>query len=291
VNEPTVGPPPGERDTWFAAPWDSPPYPAFPFEFRDVSVLSVVYRTDQDAIRRLLPAPLRSTSDLVVFHVYNMRDVNWAGQINEANVMVGAEFDGVEGGYSPILFIDSESGLTHGREVHGQPKRLASVETRLDQDLVVATIRRNGIDVATLTSSYKRERADLAELKDYFDFELNINLKLIPHITGQPAVRQLTARRLTDLRVHECWRGPATVELRPHATVPLHRLPVVETLAGYLWRADFTLVEGTVLHDYLEEGTGTPTPTGEPGTPLLVPPPRVQADRQRSSTSRGAASS
>jgi len=55
------------------------------------------------------------------------------------------------------------------------------------------------------------------------------------------------------VRVHECWSGPCTVELRPNAQAPVWRLPVIEPLDGFFWRADFTLVAGRVLHDYLAE--------------------------------------
>jgi acetoacetate decarboxylase len=73
------------------------------------------------------------------------------------------------------------------------------------------------------------------------------------HVDGTLAldIRQITGRRLTDVKIHECWRGPCTVELRPNAQFPLHRLPVLEECDGYYWKADFTLVTGEVLHDYL----------------------------------------
>jgi acetoacetate decarboxylase len=32
---------------------------------------------------------------------------------------------------------------------------------------------------------------------------------------------------------------------------PVYRLPVEEMLDGFYWRADFTLVAGTIVHDYL----------------------------------------
>jgi hypothetical protein len=32
----------------------------------------------------------------------------------------------------------------------------------------------------------------------------------------------------------------------------VHKLPVKETLDGLYWRADFTLVPGRVVYDYLE---------------------------------------
>ena len=54
--------------------------------------------------------------------------------------------------------------------------------------------------------------------------------------------------------MHECWTAPCSVELRPNAQAPVWRLPVLEPLNGFFWRADFTLVPGRVLHDYLAEG-------------------------------------
>ena len=38
---------------------------------------------------------------------------------------------------------------------------------------------------------------------------------------------------------------------RPNAQAPVFRLPVVEPLETFYWRADFTLVTGEILHDYL----------------------------------------
>jgi len=39
----------------------------------------------------------------------------------------------------------------------------------------------------------------------------------------------------------------------PNAQAPIHRLPVVDMLDSFHWRADFTLVPGRVVHDYLGE--------------------------------------
>ena len=49
--------------------------------------------------------------------------------------------------------------------------------------------------------------------------------------------------------VHEVWRGPGTIELRPNAQAPVHLLPVLEVEVAFHWRADFTLVYGRVLED------------------------------------------
>jgi acetoacetate decarboxylase len=238
----------------FSTPLDAPMIPRFPFAFRDVEILTLTWRTDPAAIAALLPEPLEATGDWVMAQVYQMNDTSWLGPYHEVNVMVGATLPGREtGSYSPYLFLSSDVGVAHGREIHGQPKKLAEPRLEARGDLVVGTLARNGIDVLTGTMPYKQEPADVAELSAIFPFATNINLKAVDHIDGTPAIRQLTSRALSDVRVHECWRGPCTVELRPNAQAPVHRLPVREMGLGFHWRADFSLVPGRVILDYLKE--------------------------------------
>lgn len=243
-------------DGGFSTPWDAPMVPPFPIEFRNAEVLTLTYRTDPAAAAALLPPPLEPLGDLVLVHIYKMNDVDWLGSYSEANVMVGARLGEQRGAYSPYLFLSSDIGVAHGREVHGQPKKGGEPSLEARGDLFVGRVTRNGIDVVTGTMAYKQRRASLSALSERMDFTLNLNLKAVNHIDGRPAIRQLTSRRLADVRVHECWSGPCTVELRPNAQAPVHRLPVVEMLDGFYWRADFTLVAGQVIYDYLEGQSG-----------------------------------
>lgn len=239
----------------FSTPWDAPTIPAYPFTFRDVEILSLVWRTTEAAVARLLPPPLEPTSDVVIAHIYRMNDTEWTGPYGESNVSVGCRLPGADiaGSFSPYLFLSSDVGVAHGREVHGQPKKFGFPAIEHRGDLVVGTVTRNDIAIITGTMAYKQRRDSLDSLKRHFDFAENINLKAVDHIDERPAIRQLTARRLSDVVVHECWSGPSTVELRPNAQAPVHRLPVVDMLDSFHWRADFTLVPGRVVHDYLGE--------------------------------------
>ena len=241
------------RSGGFATPWDAPTIPPFPFRFRNAEILTLFYRTTAEALKFLTPEPVVSKGNVVAIHIYKMNDTDWTGPYSEANVMYGAELPGIAaGGYSPYLFLSSEVGVAQGREVHGQPKKLAKPELEFRGDLIVGTVNRNGIDIITGTMAYKQHLADPTELSAYFDVATNLNLKAVDHIDGTPAIRQITSRRLADVTVHECWSGPCTVELRPNAQAPVHRLPVIAPLNGMYWRADFTLVPGSILFDYLE---------------------------------------
>ncbi|OJV03455.1 acetoacetate decarboxylase family protein (plasmid) [Shinella sp. PSBB067] len=237
----------------FSTPWDAPMIPPFPFRFRNVEVMTLYWRTDPEALAFLLPPPLQPTGDVACVHIYKMNDTDWLGPYSEANVMFGAELPGkASGAYSPYLVLSSDIGVAHGREVHGQPKKLGMPSIEMRGDLIVGRVERNGIDVLTATLPYKQKPVEAAALKPHFDFATNLNLKAVNHIDGRPAIRQLTSRRLAEVTVHEAWEGPCTVELRANAQLPVYRLPVVEPLRGFYWRADFTLVAGEIIHDYLE---------------------------------------
>lgn len=238
----------------FSTPWGAPMIPSFPFEFRNMEILTLAYRSSPEAINKHLPPPLVSTSDIVMVHIYNMNDPDWIGPYNESNIMIGCclkETD-IAGGYSPYLFLNNSIGISHGREIHGQPKKYGQPKIEFRNDLIIGTIHRNGLNILTGTLAYKQNRDEVSSINNYFDFSTNLNLKVVDHIDNRPAIRQLTSRKITDLTVHECWSGPCTIELRPNAQAPLHRLPVLEMLTGFYWRADFTLVKGEIIYDYLK---------------------------------------
>src|SRR5260221_6739919 len=151
--------------------------------FRDVSILTVCWRTDPAAIARLLPPPLEPTGDVVLAHIYSMPDADYIGSAHECNVMFGASLvtatSQTVGGYSVGLYLDSDAGVAHGREVHGQPKKLASLALETRGDLIVGEVQRNGITVLTATTPYKQRRAEPDEMRRHFDFTENINYKVI----------------------------------------------------------------------------------------------------------------
>ena len=78
-----------------------------------------------------------------------------------------------------------------------------------------------------------------------------VNLKLIPHVDGTPAIAQLVAYELTDIQVHGAWSGLARLHLVPHVNAPVADLPVRSVVGGLHFIADLTLPYGRVIHDYL----------------------------------------
>lgn len=241
----------------FGTPLDAPLYGRPPGRFRDGEVLTFLYRTSEEAVAALVPRPLEPSTDAVMVQIARWGDVPGLGRDTfECNVMLGARFPGepaIEASYSPYFYVDSDRAMAGGREFHGQPKRIGRVALEHRGDLLVGSVVCNEIEIFVGTLPYKREPATFEDVCRRIDLVTNINLKVIPHIDGTMAVKQLTARSLAEIEVLECWRGPSTVEIRPNATAPLHRLPVLEFLEGFYWRTEFSLVGGRILHDYLQE--------------------------------------
>lgn len=250
----------------YSTPMGAPLVPEFPIVFRNTEILSIWYRTDERAMAAFLPQPLEPASAHVLLHFYAMHDPDVFGPHREFAIQLDARLpDGsVRGAYSPLLMLTTDGGMATGREVYGQPKKLGAPRLEARGDLVVGVAERNGIDVVTGTMPYKPRRGAIEDLLARVPFATNLNYKVVPHVTGETAIRQITARTLQDVVVHECHVGPATVELRPNAQFPAYRLPVLEMGEAYHWRADFTLPFGRVVHDYLARPEPA-RPTEEPG--------------------------
>jgi len=242
------------NEIW-STPKLAPLYPQFPIEYKNVKILTTVYRSDPQSIAEHLVAPVKASSDLVMIHCYQMPDVMGMGKVEESNVMVGVTVlvngKEISGGFSTNLIISSDVGLSQGREIHGQPKKLGNTKIEVRGDTIVAEIERNGIILARITTAFKHKKASVNDLAEYFPFKNNINHKVIRNIDGTEGINQITSRTLANVVVHECWKGPGTLVLEPNINAALYKLPVVETLECFYWKADFDLVPGIILIDYL----------------------------------------
>ena len=234
-----------------ATPFGAPLVPSLPIRLRKTEILTVVYRTERGAAEALIPEPLVLASDLCLLHVYWMHDADWFGVYGESAFQLPVTLpDGSPAVYSPFLVLGSDGAVAAGRELYGQPKKAGVVSLAPDGDLLVGKVSRNGIEIATATMCWKQERLVGEPLEELVPGAArNVNLRVLPD-GGDGWRRELVARTLGDVVVHEAWVGPATLELRPNAQVPVHRLAVGEVVLGLHRLVDFTLPPGTVVHTY-----------------------------------------
>jgi acetoacetate decarboxylase len=234
-----------------STPYGAPLVPALPIRMRRTEILTVVYRTDPDAADRLVPAPLELTGDLALVHVYRMHDAEWFGRYCESAFQIPVRgTDGDPAVYSPFLVLESDGAVAAGREIYGQPKKSGRVSLDPDGDLLVGRVSRNGIEVATATMCWKQRASSGDELERLVPGAgVNVNLRVRQEEEGVVS-RELVARSFADVVEHEAWTGPATLELRPNAQLPVHLLSVRDVVLALHRTIDLTLPPGRVVHRY-----------------------------------------
>ncbi len=235
----------------FAMPLTSPAYPKGPYRFVDREFLIVTYRTDMDALKRLVPAPLEVTEPLVKFEFIRMPNSTGFGDYTESGQVIPVSFQGRKGGYTHCMFLNDHPPIAGGRELWGFPKKLASPSLTTQINSLVGTLDYGPVRIATATMGYKHHTADEKAVLASLTVP-NFLLKIIPHVDGSPRICELVEYHLEDIGLKGAWTGPAALTLASHALAPLNELPVLEVVSATHLVCDVTLGLGKVVHDYLK---------------------------------------
>ena len=234
-------------------PPGNPSYPFGPYRFVDREYFIVTYESESSAIRAMVPEPLMPDgSNRVMYEWINMPDSAGFGSYQESGVVIPCTHESMPVNYTAMMFLNDEPPITAGREIWGFPKRWGEPRLAVAKDTLTGTLDYAGQRVAMGTMGYKHENlcGDPDECADKLG-RTQVNLKLLPCVTGRPLSAQLVAYELTDIRVKGFWGGPARLHLVPHVNAPVADLPVRRVIGGQHFIADLTLPYGRVLHDYM----------------------------------------
>jgi len=239
-------------------PIASPTYPRGPYRFTGREYLIITYESDADAIRHLLPEPLKPDgSNTVMYEFARMPDSSGFGSYTQTGIVIPCTLNGEPMNHVSQMFLDCEPPIAGGREIWGFPQKLGKASLGIAQDTLTGKLEYAGQTVAIGTMAYKHENlldgkhADEIAVISKRLTHTRVNLKLIPHVDGTPAICQLVAYNMADASVKGAWSGPARLELFPHVNAPVADLPVRKVVGGMHVIADITLPYGRIVHDYL----------------------------------------
>ncbi|MGC1346975.1 MAG: acetoacetate decarboxylase [Methyloceanibacter sp.] len=209
----------------FAMPLTSPAFPPGPYRFIDREYLIITYRTDRDALEKVVPEPLTFDEPLVKYEFIRMPDSTGFGDYTESGQVIPVKFKGQDGGYTLAMFLNDGPPIYGGRELWGFPKKYAQPSLTVDKDTLIGTLNYGPVRIATGTMGFKHKALDLETVRARL-IKPNYLLKIIPHVDGSP--------------------------LEPHALAPIAELPVREVISATHIVADLTLGLGKVVYDYLK---------------------------------------
>jgi acetoacetate decarboxylase len=229
--------------------------PGGPYRFVDREYLNIIYRTDPDAMRALVPEPLRVVEPLVKFEVMKMPDVSGLGAFTESGQVLRVEHEGQPADYLHAMYVDNLGSITSGREISAFPKKFGNALLQLDVDTLLGTLDYRTQRVATATMGYKHHVLDEAEARAEIT-RPTYALKLLPGYDRRLRICELVHSQITDLTIKGAWTGPARLQLFAHALAPLADLPVLEVVSASHVLCDLTLGRPSVVLDYLAQTEG-----------------------------------
>jgi acetoacetate decarboxylase len=138
-------------------PFRQPLYGPGPYDYTNGMMLTVNYRTHEDAINDVLPRELSLAGEPIVgmsFWVWpevtGMYPHSFAMPLIQVNYGTGA--DAFRGTWIPYLYTSTDASLAAYREVQGWPAVLGTTELTVAKGQVRARVLRNGREVMAATA-------------------------------------------------------------------------------------------------------------------------------------------
>jgi acetoacetate decarboxylase len=192
------------------------------------TAVTVIFRTDPDAVAAVLPRPLEPASPTARLRIATVDMGTGLAPFGAGWFGVRARHGDVEGEYALFMPMSTEQATTGGRETFGEPKKIAQLALDVDGDALTASIARMGSQVATVSGTLGEPQPG------YETDKLDFYFKLLPDpsgegLEGDPALvycrRHETARVVRPV-IGECKLLEAPLD--PIADIPMEEVLTFE---------------------------------------------------------------
>jgi acetoacetate decarboxylase len=172
-----------------------------------------------------------------------------AGPFTEAALLVQCMYDDPDSGQDEVgvffshNYADTDVAITSGREIWGYPRKRADISMKWKGDLLTATVVRDGVTIMKASCNFVDEGA-------WIDSGPNINLKLIPSITGTDYdVALLNAAHLTyDIKNGRS--GEVEIEFTNGPHDNFDAVKIESTMIGLYFDCDITVPLGRTISEF-----------------------------------------
>jgi acetoacetate decarboxylase len=119
--------------------------------------VTIVFRTDADAIAAVLPRPLETAAPTARLRIAVVDMGTGLPTFGAGWFGVRARHGQVDGEYALFMPMSTEQATTGGRETFGEPKKIAQLSLDIDGDALSAQISRMGSKVAEVSGTLGAE--------------------------------------------------------------------------------------------------------------------------------------
>jgi acetoacetate decarboxylase len=220
-----------------------------PLVWKDMRVQLVVYETDIENVRKVIPEPLEARTNKVITWVSEFDLGTTQGAFKEMAIYVQVKFGDIEGDYEPFLYVNSTLPLTAGREIWGFQKKMADIGLYPEMEAVRGQVNRLGHQIMK-TLVVPEYVATMDEVP--WSTGGVFSLKYIPGAEeGEEPLRQLvlTPGEFTA-QEGKFFGGRASVVFERSEIDPTYLLEPRQILKGFYGIGDLFLPLGKIVHRY-----------------------------------------
>ena len=228
-------------------------FPMPPARYRNAQFQFVYFRAAESAIDRILPDCFDPPEDPMC--MATGLTVPWSanyGAFDESALSVACRYEGEDGWFTPVAFLNSKSSIPAGREIYGTPKVWADFEIGFAERVMYTDTLVAGTSIMSIRSTMHLECSP----DDMPASEHSWRLKAIPRADGQGMdVLQLIdgADVSSDTVVHVCRAGDGVVQFNPSPVYDLSDFTPTEYVGAYYMESDFTENWGRIVRDFLKD--------------------------------------
>lgn len=201
--------------------------------FVNGEMLSVDFLTDEAVVAHVLPPPLEPADTPRVTAMIGRWQSNCVGDFFGGAIYVAARHEGVDGDYVLAMYMDGDAPTIYGRDLFGEPKKLARSALHRHGAAHHGWLERNGVRLIELHGMLDRT------LEPFEAQGVNFNFKARPAANGIGLEEDAILTQATfDTRATAVREGAASVTLRGTVHDPLDEIPVQSVVTGRFIECD-----------------------------------------------------
>jgi acetoacetate decarboxylase len=194
--------------------------------FVNGEMLSIAFLSDPDVVAAVLPPPLEASDEPLLTAMVGRWQSNCVGDFYGGAIYMAARHEGTEGQYVLAMWMNGDVPTIYGRDLFGEPKKLAESRLHRRGDEYSAWLERGGVRLLELHAQLP------SDLGPSESDGVNFNFKARPAANGIGLEEDAILTRATfHTIVRKARTGSGTLTLRSTVHDPVGELPIV-SLAG-----------------------------------------------------------
>ena len=201
--------------------------------FSGAQMLSVEFLADPDFVAAVLPPPLAPLAEPRMRAMVGRWQSNCVGDFAGGTVYVACSHEGVEGEYNLAQYMDGDAATIFGRDVFGEPKKVARASLRRRGERMRGTIERMGVTLVSLEADLNRDNGPFEAARESY------NVKSRPAAGGHGLEEDaILTRAHYEITGRVSLEGRGRLALAGTVHDPLDTIPVREVLRATYFEGD-----------------------------------------------------